>query len=53
MPDPLHLTPVFGISHNTAVRDADVTEHLLNDELDHPQSDLPKTRTAGLPSNPP
>jgi integrase len=38
-PDPLHLTLVFGISHNTAARYADVAEHLLSDELEHPSAD--------------
>ncbi|WP_245671793.1 site-specific integrase [Nocardia amamiensis] len=38
-PDPLHLTLVFGISHNTAARYAAVAEHLLSDELDHPPAD--------------
>jgi hypothetical protein len=38
-PDPLHLTLVFGISHNTAARYATVAEHLLSDELEHPPAD--------------
>lgn len=38
-PDPLHLTLVFGISHNAAVRYAAVAEHLLGDELEHPPAD--------------
>jgi integrase len=38
-PDPLHLTLVFGISHNTAARYATVAEHLLSDELEHPSTD--------------
>ena len=38
-PDPLHLTLVFGISHNTAARYATVAEHLLSDELEQPPAD--------------
>lgn len=38
-PDPLHLSLVFGISHNTAMRYATVAEHLLSDELEHPPAD--------------
>jgi integrase len=38
-PDPLHLTLVFGLSHNTAARYATVAEHLLSDELEHPPAD--------------
>ncbi|MGW5380968.1 integrase [Nocardia sp. NPDC003999] len=38
-PDPLHLTLVFGISHNTAARYATVAEHLLSDELEQPPTD--------------
>ncbi|WP_238845622.1 hypothetical protein [Nocardia terpenica] len=38
-PDPLHLTLVFGISHNTAARYASVAEHLLSGELEHPPAD--------------
>ena len=38
-PDPLHLTLVFGISHNTAARYAAVADHLLSDELEHPPAD--------------
>ena len=34
-PDPLHLTLVFGISHNTAGGYAAIAEHLLSDELEH------------------
>ena len=33
-PDPLHLSLVFGVSHNTAARYATVAEHLLSDELE-------------------
>jgi hypothetical protein len=32
--DPLHLSLVFGVSHNTAARYATVAEHLLSDELE-------------------
>ena len=32
-PDPLHLSLVFGISHNTVARYATVAKHLLSDEL--------------------
>jgi site-specific recombinase XerD len=35
-PDPLHLSLVFNISHNTAVRYAAVAEHLLSAELEQP-----------------
>lgn len=38
-PDPLHLTLIFGISHNTAARYAAVAENLLSDELEHPPAD--------------
>jgi hypothetical protein len=38
-PDPLHLTLVFGISHNTATRYATVAAHLLSDELEQPPAD--------------
>ena len=39
-PDPLHLSLVFGVSHNTAARYATVAKHLLSDELyNHPSSD--------------
>jgi len=33
-PDPLHLSLVFGISHNTALRYTTVAERLLSDELE-------------------
>jgi hypothetical protein len=33
-PDPLHLSLVFGISHNTARRYTTVAERLLSDELE-------------------
>ena len=33
-PDPLHLSLVFGISHNTARRYTTVAEQLLSDELE-------------------
>ncbi|ELR85082.1 hypothetical protein W7U_07620 [Mycobacterium sp. H4Y] len=33
-PDPLHLSLVFGISHNTARRYTAVAERLLSDELE-------------------
>ena len=33
-PDPLHLSLVFGVFHNTAARYATVAEHLLSDELE-------------------
>ena len=33
-PDPLHLSLVFGVSHNTAARYATVAEHLLSHELE-------------------
>ncbi|WP_028479125.1 hypothetical protein [Nocardia sp. CNY236] len=33
-PDPLHLSLVFGISHNAAMRYATAAEHLLSDELE-------------------
>ena len=35
-PDPLHLSLVFGISHNTALRYTTVAERLLSDELEQP-----------------
>lgn len=35
-PDPLHLSLVFGISHNTARRYTTVAERLLSDELEQP-----------------
>ena len=35
-PDPLHLSLVFNVSHNTAARYAAVAEHLLSDELEQP-----------------
>jgi hypothetical protein len=35
-PDPLHLSLVFDISHNTATRYSTVAEHLLSDELEQP-----------------
>ena len=33
-PDPLHLSLVFGVSHNTARRYTTVAERLLSDELE-------------------
>lgn len=38
VPDPLHRSLVFNISHATATRYAAVAEHLLSDELEHPVS---------------
>jgi integrase len=35
-PDPLRLSLVFGISHNTARRYTTLAERLLSDELEHP-----------------
>jgi integrase len=35
-PDPLHLSLVFGISHNTALRYTTMAERLLSDELEQP-----------------
>jgi hypothetical protein len=59
--DPLHLTLVFGISHNTAVRYATVAEHLLSDELEHPPAEPeevgpldfpePTANSAAIPCN--
>jgi hypothetical protein len=35
-PDPLHLSLVFGISHNTARRYTIAAEQLLSEELEQP-----------------
>ncbi|MGO4649347.1 integrase [Nocardia sp. 2YAB30] len=35
-PDPLHLSMVFNIHHETALRYTTVAEHLLSDELEQP-----------------